>query len=73
MQNLRLGAVPSSFYFWPAVTMAAVGVFFFGWAATLADRDWLGQGMWAVLFSIIALVLLSSAVRESRRTLRVRR
>lgn len=73
MQNLRLGAVPSSFYFWPAVAMAAVGVFFFGWAATLAGGDWLGQGMWAVLFSVIASVLISSAVRESRRTLRVRR
>lgn len=72
MQNLGLGELRSSFYFWPAVTMAVIGLFFFGWAVTISDRDWLGQGMWAVLFSLIALVLLASAARESRRMLRTR-
>jgi hypothetical protein len=57
-------------YFGPGLALAAVATFFFGWALLISSQDWMGQAIWGALAGVIAVVLLTLAARDSRRTLR---
>ena len=68
MKALDLSQVRHSLAFWPAVGLSAIAAFFFGWAALISSQNWLGQAVWGVLATVIAMVLLVMALRESHRT-----
>jgi hypothetical protein len=73
MKNLDLSEVRYSLYFWPAVTLSAIAVFFFGWAALISAENWVGQAIWGAAATLIAMVLLFTAIRASHRTATQRR
>jgi hypothetical protein len=64
----HLSEARDSFYFWPIVTLSAIAVFFFGWAVQISAENWVGQAVWGGLSTLIALVLVAMAVRDSHRT-----
>jgi hypothetical protein len=39
MKTLDLSEVRHSLYFWPAVTLSGIAVFFFGWAALIFGTE----------------------------------
>jgi steroid 5-alpha reductase family enzyme len=65
---LHLSSVRNSLYFWPIAGVSAIAVFFFGWAVQISAQNWVGQAVWGGFAGIIALVLLTMAVRDARRT-----
>jgi hypothetical protein len=62
-----LGNAFKSLYFWPIVTLSAVAVFFFGWAVQISAQNWAGQAAWGTLATIIVVVMVVMAVRDSHR------
>jgi len=68
MKTLDLSQVRHSLYFWPAVALSTLAVFFFGWAVLISNQDWAGQAMWGALATVFAMVLLVMAIRESHHT-----
>ena len=68
MKSFDLSEVRHSLYFWPAVTLSGIAVFFFAWAGLILERDWLGQAIWGAVAALMAMVLLVTAMRASHRT-----
>jgi hypothetical protein len=64
----HLSDARDSLYFWPILTLSAIAVFFFGWAVQISAENWVGQVVWGGLSTLIALVLVAMAVRDSHRT-----
>jgi FtsH-binding integral membrane protein len=73
MKSFDLSEVRHSVYFWPAVSLSGIAVFFFGWATLILERDWLGQAIWGAAAALMAMVLLVTAIRASHRTATQRR
>src|SRR2546430_8305524 len=71
--KLDLSEVRDSLYFWPAVTLSGIAVFFFGWAALILEQNWIGQAIWGALAALTAMVLLITAIRASHRAVTQRR
>jgi FtsH-binding integral membrane protein len=73
MKTLDLSEVRHSLYFWPAVTLSGIAVFFFGWAALILEQNWVGQAIWGAVATVFAIVLLITAIRASHLTVTQRR
>jgi len=73
MKTLDLSEVRYSLYFWPAVALAGIAVFFFGWAALISTQNWVGQAIWGAAATLIAMTLLFTAIRASHHTVTQRR
>src|ERR1700694_1199158 len=65
---LHLIGIRNNLYFWPIAGLSAVAVFFFGWAVQISAGNWVGQAVGGGFATIIALVLLTMAVRDAHRT-----
>jgi hypothetical protein len=56
----------ASYFFWPAAALMAIGLWMAVWAVTLYQVDWVGQGVWAVLFTVVASGMMVFAFNETR-------